>query len=113
MSIAYNCCSRFSPSVGTTCPRKSCVYRSSERRPTRLFLSARSADRKPMLDPITERHLVGSNVLASVARAEQLAKLLSGIRWAAAERHRIALLADAITQAEAVFAALENAAVTV
>jgi hypothetical protein len=37
-------------------------------------LVARTADRHPMLDPLPERHLVGRNVFASIARVQKIAK---------------------------------------
>jgi len=62
-----------------------------------LFLSPRAANRDPMVDPITKSHAGRVNVSSVVARFQQLAEFRSRLGPRAAERHRIALLADAIS----------------
>src|SRR5262249_62144696 len=50
-----------------------------------------------MVDPITKGHAGRVNVSSVVARFQQLAEFRSRLGPRAAERHRIALLADAIS----------------
>src|SRR5262245_40444592 len=76
------------------------------------LLSAQSTNRNPMCSPFSERHAGRVNMSPVVTRCQQLAEFRSRLGPRAVERYRIALLADAITQAEAV-ATLENAAVTI
>src|SRR5262245_34492572 len=78
-----------------------------------FFLSAGCTNRKPMLNPITERHPGRFNMLPVVAGFQQFAELLFGLCGCAVERHCEALLADAITQPEGIFSALVNTAVAV
>jgi hypothetical protein len=66
-----------------------------------------------MLDPLTQRHLVGRDVFAGIARVQKIAEGLLRFRLCAVQGLGEAPAIDAIPQAPRFFAALVNPAVPV
>jgi len=78
-----------------------------------FLFATRGTNRQPVLSPFSKRYSAWLDVRSIVTGFEQFAEFLFGLRECAMKRHRVALLTDPVAQAECIFAALINAAVTV
>jgi hypothetical protein len=86
----------------------------TEREAPHAFLSPpRRAGGDPLLDPLCERDLVGSDVLTGVAGAEQLAQFLARIAKPSVERDGESRAVDPIAQTPGIGTARINATIAV
>ena len=77
------------------------------------LLAAGGACIKPTVNPVANRYLIGIDVLAGIARADQFTQFLSRLGERPAESSGVTLAPDAIAQPKYVLSTLIDAAIAI